>query len=158
MAERKYNAGTDTVVGDKLMLFVTEGANTLPVAFATSCGIDISADTIDTSSKMSGNWKESLVGQLGYTLSSESLLSLKEGHMSFKKLKALMVARTPIKFVIARSVETDGDFPKGEELVKGEAIITALSLKADNGAICTSSISLQGNGALEDGTVSVPVE
>lgn len=158
MAEKKYDSSKDMIVGDKLMLFVeTKAASgdttvTTPIAFGTSCGIDISADTIDTSNKMSGNWKEYLTGQLGYTVSSESMLSLKTGHLSFVTLKELMKARTPIPFVIAKTEETDGDYPKGEEYVKGKAIITALSMKADNGAICTSSVTLQGTGPLEDGT------
>ena len=156
MAEKKYDSSKDMIVGDKLMLFVevTKEPSTkeiVPIAFCSSCGIDISADTIDTSNKMSGNWKEYLTGQLGYTVSSDSMLSLKSGHMSFVTLKELMKKRTPIPFVIAKTEETEGDFPKGEEYVKGNAIITALSMKADNGAICTSSVTLQGTGPLEDG-------
>lgn len=156
MAEKKYDSSKDMVVGDKLMLFVEVAKElqkeVVPIAFGTSCGIDISADTIDTSNKMSGNWKEYLTGQLGYTVSSESMLSLKTGHLSFVTLKELMKKRTPIPFVIAKTEESEGDFPKGEEYVKGNAIITALSMKADNGAICTSSVTLQGTGPLEDGT------
>lgn len=156
MAEKKYDSSKDMVVGDKLMLFVEVTKElqkeVVPIAFGTSCGIDISADTIDTSNKMSGNWKEYLTGQLGYTVSSESMLSLKTGHLSFVTLKELMKKRTPIPFVIAKTEESEGDFPKGEEYVKGNAIITALSMKADNGAICTSSVTLQGTGPLEDGT------
>lgn len=155
MAEKKYDSSKDMVVGDKLMLFVEVTKELqkemVPIAFGTSCGIDISADTIDTSNKMSGNWKEYLTGQLGYTVSSESMLSLKTGHLSFVTLKELMKKRTPIPFVIAKTEESEGDFPKGEEYVKGNAIITALSMKADNGAICTSSVTLQGTGPLEDG-------
>ncbi len=158
MAEKKYDSSKDMVVGDKLMLFVEVTKElqkeVVPIAFGTSCGIDISADTIDTSNKMSGNWKEYLTGQLGYTVSSESMLSLKTGHLSFVTLKELMKKRTPIPFVIAKTEESEGDFPKGEEYVKGNAIITALSMKADNGAICTSSVTLQGTGPLEDGTGS----
>lgn len=156
MTEKKYDSSKDMVVGDKLMLFVEVikelQKEVVPIAFGTSCGIDISADTIDTSNKMSGNWKEYLTGQLGYTVSSESMLSLKTGHLSFVTLKELMKKRTPIPFVIAKTEESEGDFPKGEEYVKGNAIITALSMKADNGAICTSSVTLQGTGPLEDGT------
>ena len=155
MAEKKYDSSKDMVVGDKLMLFVEITKElqkeVVPIAFGTSCGIDISADTIDTSNKMSGNWKEYLTGQIGYTVSSESMLSLKTGHLSFVTLKELMKKRTPIPFVIAKTEESEGDFPKGEEYVKGNAIITALSMKADNGAICTSSVTLQGTGPLEDG-------
>lgn len=152
MTAQAYNPDADCLMGDKLMLFVTEGDKTLPVAFGTSCNIDISADTIDTSNKMSGNWKEFLTGQLGYTVASESMMSLKDGHLSFKTLKKLMADRKPIPFVIAKAVEASGDYTKGEDTVKGRAIITALNMTAQNGAICTSSCTLQGTGPLEDGT------
>ena len=63
----KYDSAKDMVVGDKLMLFVETGDSepkkTIPIAFGTSCSIDMSADTIDTSNKMSGNWKEYLTEQ-----------------------------------------------------------------------------------------------
>ena len=149
-----YDSAIDTLMGDKLMLFVTDGSGTLPIAFGTSCNIDLSADTVDTSNKMSGNWKEFLTGQLGYTISSESMISFKEGHLSFKKLKDLMASRIPVDFIMAKAKETNGDFTKDAEVVKGKAIITALNMTAQNGAICTSSCTLQGTGPLEDGAVS----
>ncbi len=161
MAEKVYDGSRDMITGDKLMLFVqtqaagaegTPPAKILPIAFGTSCGIEISTDTIDTSSKMSGNWKEYLVGQLGYTVSSESLISFKSGHCSFNTLKKLMSDRVPIPFLLAKATAGDNnDFTQGDDLVKGSAIITALSMTADNGAICTSSVTLQGTGPLEDG-------
>lgn len=153
---KKYDSTRDSITGDKLMMFATEGSNVLPVAFGTSCNIDMSADTIDTSNKMSGNWKEYLTGQLGWTVSCDSLLSMTEGHLSFKTLKKLMADRTPIPVVIAKAVEADGDFTKGEEYVKGEAIITSLSMTASNNEICTSSVTLQGTGELQDGTPVTP--
>lgn len=148
-----YDAVSDTIKGDKLFLFITTSAGVLPVAFGTSCNIDLSADTIDISSQMSGNWKESLVGQLGYTVSSDSLMSMKTGHVSFNTLKKLMAAREPIPFIIGKA--TTG-YAKGDEVVKGNAIITSLSMKADNGSIVTSSVSLQGTGELQDGAPAVP--
>lgn len=144
-----YDAVSDTIKGDKLFLFITTTAGVVPVAFGTSCGVDLSADTIDVSSQMSGNWKESLVGQLGYTVTSDSLMSLKEGHVSFKTLKKLMADRAPIPFVIGKATAA---YAKGDEVVKGNAIITSLSIKADNGSIVTSSVSMQGTGELQDGT------
>ena len=121
---KKYDSSSDMIVGDRLMVYIestpAEGENPAvmtPIAFGTSCGIDISADTIDMSNKMSGNWKDFLVGQLGYTVSCESMLSLKTGHASFTTLKKMMVERKPIPFVLAKTEEADGDFPKGEEYV-----------------------------------------
>ncbi len=154
---QKYNSSQDSIVGDKLMLFIKDGEALLPVAFGTSCTIQLSTDTIDTSNKMGGNWKESLTGQLGWTASSESLLSLKDGHMSFKTMKKLMAARTPVSIVVGKSKSAEEDFAVDTELVKGEAIITSLSMTADNGSISTASIELQGNGPLEDGAAPASI-
>lgn len=65
-----------------------------------------------------------------------------------------MADRTPIPFVVAKATESNGDFTKDEETVKGNAIITALNMTAQNGSICTSSCTLQGTGPLEDGDAS----
>lgn len=153
MAEEKYDSTRDSILGDKLFLFVKDGADTLPIALGTSCGVDLSADVIEASSKMSGPWKESLVGQIGYTVSCDFLTSMKTGHMSFKTLKKLMAARIPIPFIMGKHTKdaATGEYSSSEELVKGNAIITSLNLKADNGALVTSSIGLQGTGPLEDG-------
>lgn len=141
------------LVGDKIMLFITDGDQTLPVAYGTNCSIEITADTIDTSSKMSGNWKEYLTAQLGYTVSSESLLSFTEGHLSYQKLKELMVERQPVPFVMSMP-SSDGNFTNATDYVKGKAVITSLTLNANNGEICNCSVQMQGTGALEDGTPS----
>lgn len=138
------------LVGDKIMLFITtEGATTLPIAYGTNCSIEITADTIDTSSKMSGNWKEYLTAQLGYTVSSESLLSFTAGHLSYTKLKELMVARQSVPFLMSMP-SADGNFTNQKDYVKGNAVITSLTLNANNGEICNCSIQMQGTGALED--------
>jgi len=148
-----YNPSTDTIKGDKLFLFVDIAGVKTPIALGTSCGLDLSGDTIEASSKMSGDWKEFLAGQLGYTISCDSLISQKTGHVSFQTLKKLMAARTPISFVFGLA-SNDGEFTSDAEGIyeTGTAIITSLNIKADNGALCTSSISLQGTGALVDGS------
>ena len=158
MAEKNYDSTQHVITGDKLMIYVetkaaiaepSTPAEYLPIAFGTSCSIEISGDTIDTSNKMSGAWKEYLLGQSSYTVSCESLYSKKEGHLSFKMLKDLMVKRMPITFFLSEPAD-QVDYEKGADLVTGQAIITALSMTANNGEICTCSITLQGTGALED--------
>ena len=149
-----YNESTDLVRGEDMMLYVGEtvgGVTTyLPIAYATSNSISYSLETVDTSSKMSGNWKSSMPGQIGWTASSEALISNTTGHMSFAKLEALMIARTPIlvKFgnVTASSSEFTIDAAKPSR--SGSAIITALELSSEKGGVCTSSITLQGDGEL----------
>ena len=153
-----YVESTDLVRGEDMMLYVQENTGTdlapvwvdTPVAYATSNGISYSLDTIDTSSKMSGNWKSALPGQIGWTVSTEALISKTSGHMSFESLETLMVARTPIMvkfgYVTAESAEFALDTTK--KVRTGNVIITALELTSERGGICTSSITLQGNGEL----------
>ena len=153
-----YDSGVDTLYGDKLMLYLSEvkdGVETLlPVAFGTSCNIDITAETLDSTNKMSGDWKEALVGQLGWSVSSESLLSTKEGHLSFKTLKEMFKARKPLIVVLGQSKTADEDFAVDSEFVRGKAIITNLSMTAQSGQFCTCSIQMQGHGALDDGAAA----
>lgn len=153
-----YDSGVDTLYGDKLMLYLSEvkdGVETLlPVAFGTSCNIDITAETLDSTNKMSGDWKEALVGQLGWSVSSESLLSTKEGHLSFKTLKEMFKARKPLIVVLGQSKIAEEDFAVDSEFVRGKAIITNLSMTAQSGQFCTCSIQMQGHGALDDGAAA----
>lgn len=142
-----YNQDTDLRKGDKLMLFLTVATTDKPVAFGTNCTYDQSTDTIDTSNKMSGDWKDFMAGQNSYTISSESLLSLATGHMSFQAMKNIADSRTPVKFKICETVEADGEYTPGAVIVQGSAIFTALNMTASNGAVCTSSATLQGKGA-----------
>lgn len=156
MATITHNPTVDTIKGDKLFLFVDIAGVKTPIAFGTSCGLDLSGDTIEVTSKMSGKWKEYLAGQLGYTINCDSLLSKTNGEVSFQTLKKLMETQTPITFAMGLSApDANIDFAQDASGIyeTGSAIITSLNMKADNGAICTSSVSLQGTGALADGNI-----
>ena len=113
----KLDSSKDIYRGE-LMLFIGDE----PIAFASSCGLDVSTEEIDISNKMMGDWAGSLPGKKSFTLSSESLLTRKEGAMSFDTLLSKQIA--------------------------GEVIITSLSIKSDNGQIVSCSASFKGIGAL----------
>ena len=151
-----YNASVDQLTGDKVMLFIHEGEDgggkDVPIAYGTSCSVEVSAETIDTTSKMSGNWKEFLTGQLSYTISSDSLVSFAEGHYSFAKLMELMAARAPVKFKLGKWSESAGEYTVSGSIVEGKGVITQLSMTAGQGSeICTASFSMTGLGELTDG-------
>lgn len=154
-----YNQNTDLVLGEGLMIYVEtkEGETTTlsPIAYATSHSLSVNGETIDTSSKMSGNWQDFLVGQLGWQLTSDSLISKTVGHMSFNTLLALMVERKGINIVIGTPTENDEEFELDETKpqVKGMAVITSLEQTANKGEVCTSSLTLQGKGELKSTTV-----
>lgn len=151
-----YKASVDQLTGDKVMLFIHEdgegSGKDVPIAYGTSCSVEVSAETIDTTSKMSGNWKEFLTGQLSYTISSDSLVSFSEGHYSFAKLMELMAARAPVKFKLGKWNESAGEYTVSDSIVEGEGVITQLSMTAGQGSeICTASFSMTGLGELTDG-------
>ena len=155
-----YNETTDLIRGEDMMLYVHENTGTdlapvwvdTPVAYATSNSVSYSLDTIDTSNKLTGNWKSALPGQIGWTVSTEALISNATGHMSFKTLETMMIARTPIMVKFGK-VGAGFALDTSTTYRSGYAIITALDLNTERGGICTSSITLQGNGKL---TVTTP--
>ena len=155
-----YNETTDLIRGEDMMLYVRENTGTdlapvwadTPVAYATSNSVSYSLDTIDTSNKLTGNWKSALPGQIGWTVSTEALISNATGHMSFQTLETMMIARNPI---VVKFGKVGAGFALDTTTTyrSGYAIITALDLNTERGGICTSSITLQGNGKL---TVTTP--
>lgn len=149
-----------TIYGDRLEL--TFGGK--PLAFGKSCSLEITAETLDTSNKMSGNWKDFLVGQLSFSVSTDSLLTYSDKTTvpdldkvsKFGDLLATMVKRNPIQFSLSEITKVEDEsgsisFNKEMDLVTGNVVITQLSVQADNGQITTCAISLQGTGELKIG-------
>ncbi|MGR4839119.1 MULTISPECIES: hypothetical protein [unclassified Bacteroides] len=147
----KLDSSKDIHRGE-LMLFVGED----PIAFASSAGLDISTEELDISNKMMGDWAGSLAGKKSFTVSSESLLTRKEGAMSFDKLLEKQIAGEPLDFFFGSAKAEDkdnfgGTFSKdtAQKNYMGKVIITSLSLKSDNGQIVSCSASFKGVGALK---------
>ena len=78
MSTIAYNANQDLDLDGKLMVSI--GGE--PIAFATSAKLNTTTDMIDTTSQMSGDWKEEVPGVKSFTVSSEALLSRKTGAVS----------------------------------------------------------------------------
>ena len=150
MADKKLDSSKDIFRGE-LMLFIGED----PVAFGSSAGLDISTEELDISNKMMGNWAGSLAGKMSFTISSESLLTRKEGALSFDTLLEKQIAGDPLDFFFGSAKASDqdnfgGTFEKDDKQVNytGKVIITFLSIKSDNGQIVSVSASFKGVGAL----------
>lgn len=151
MADKKLDSSKDIFRGE-LMLFIGEA----PVAFGSSAGLDISTEELDISNKMMGNWAGSLAGKMSFTISSESLLTRKQGAMSFDTLLAKQIEGEPLDFFFGSAKVTGednsgGTFEKDDAQTNytGKVIITSLSIKSDNGQIVSVSASLKGVGALD---------
>lgn len=142
-----FNVNTDLILGDDLYLYVTTG-NT-PVAFATSCSVQIDGETIDTSNKMSGRWNSNLAGKNGYTISTDALFTQTEGHYSFDKLMEKMVEGGKLEWAIGRCKDrTTFELDKTKAYYSGEGFVTSLSLNAGNNEVANCSITITGSGEI----------
>lgn len=142
-----YNSSTDLVLADDLFLYVTSGDTVL--AFATSVSLDISADEIDASSKMSGAWKANLAGKSGYSLSSDALFTQTPDHYSFDQLMQHMITREKLDWKIGHASD-DSTFALDttKPYYSGTGFITSLNLNGGNNEVASCSVSITGNGAI----------
>lgn len=143
-----YNVNTDLVRGNDLMIYYkpTSGT-TVPIAFAKSVDLSISADSIDTSNKMSGKFKSNLQGQISYTVNSDFLYTQATGDTSFDTMLSVMLTGGTVEFVIGTTTDST-TFSLTKGLYTGTASIASLSLKAEDNGIASCSISMNGSGAL----------
>lgn len=144
--------------GKNLMAFVDNKA----IALATSCGLDISGDTEETSSKDSGNWKDYIMTMLGWTASTDTLVSAisadaDTADLAYKELYAKFIAMEAITLVfgeITSRTNADNERPlagwiaPSDNGYTGQALITSLSISAPVDGKATLSVSFQGTGAL----------
>ena len=150
MAGIKLDSSLD-IRRECFILFVGEQ----PIAFETSSSLDISTEELDISNKMMGDWAGSLSGKKSFTISCESLVTNKEGALSFDTLQAKNAAGEPLDFFYGSATSADqdnfgGTFVKDTSKVSytGKVIITSLSLKSENGGLVSASASFKGVGAL----------
>lgn len=155
-----------TISGSDLMLFVERDGKKRSIAYATSHSLEINADTRDVSTKDNGNgvWQASEVGMMSWSTGSENLCCLDDPHgIGYNELVEIMLKREPIECVFALQnsitdytdkidkefeVPADGWKYDATNNYHGKAIITSLSLTAQNGERANYSVSLQGVGAL----------
>lgn len=155
-----------TLNGSDLMLFVERNNKKQSIAYATSHSLEINMDTRDTSTKDNGNgiWQNAEPGMMSWSTSSENLCCLDDPHgLGYNDLVEIMLKREPIEIVFALQssitdytdkidkefeVPADGWKYDATNNYHGKAIITSLSLTAQNGEKANYSVNLQGTGAL----------
>lgn len=138
------------ILGDELFVYAMVGEEWIPVGFSTSCSLNLTADSIDTSNKFSGVWTSVLPGKISWSISTESLMSYAETGYGYFFDKLTNREAFELRFGQVKTAE-GRDFDLNEEKVyyKGRAYCTNCSLTADNGGVATMSIEFQGEGALE---------
>lgn len=165
---------TTKIKGGRIMMFVHTGEGSEEtindyesLAFATNHSLSISADTVDTSNKdVSGDWATSESGTKSWTLSSENFYSVSAGTNAYEYLYNNMVSGTPIKLVYGNSddvnlntgtidkqeIDANGKWhpieAQGVIYKQGSALVTSLSLDANNGEYAKFSAELTGVGPL----------
>lgn len=152
-----YDVNTMLVKGEEMYLYVT--SENKPLAFATTCAIQIDGETIDTSNKMSGRWNSNLAGKNGYTISSDALFTQTEGLYSFDALMAKMIEGGTIEWTVGKAKDyITGNYELDETKphYKGVGFVTSLSLNAGNNEVANCSITITGSGAIvpETGTAT----
>ena len=140
--------------GKNLMLFVDSKA----LALATSCGIDLTANTEDAASKDSGGWDDPEITGWTWAASSDNLCSADEADsvdITYEKLVDLWLKGEPVdvKFGVAANA-SDVEVPAEGWAVpgkgySGKAVIDSVKITAANKQNATITVSLKGKGALE---------
>ena len=118
------------------------------IAFATSCEIDISADTIEISSPDTGRWKKYKKRKKGWRISTAYL---KGNVRKTPDLIEMLNSDDPVQ-VCFTTVEPHPDIIKhteykqdGRYMLTGEALVVRVTESARKGDMVTISAELQGN-------------
>lgn len=150
----EYNISEQRILGDELFIYInvstSETEDWQPLAYSTTCSLNLNSDTIDASNKMAGVWTAALPGKLSWTISTEALMST--SNTGYDYFYEKLVKRTPFKLRFGQVTDLSKlDFSQDESKTyyEGEAYCSSCNLNADNGAVCTMSVEFQGNGELK---------
>ena len=165
------------MLGEQLQVFFGSGDTMNVIAAATSCAINVNADTIDVSSKDSGRYGSSIAGKISWDITSDALFFITESgdtRYSYNKLMDSLISgealdvswATVSNFDTANAAsdnnaDEDGNvFHSGrkqtsaKDLYSGKAVVTSLQLTADNGSLSTYSVTFAGKGKITKTTAS----
>lgn len=175
----KYNQSTDTLTADRFNVYTDldlgeadveklDFSKIDPVAYANSANIEVSADSIDATTKMSGNWKNTRVSQLGWSATVDALISSNSEHTSIEQMVEAFHNREAVGLAFGIVGKTDVEFataakngykmaPDASVLARGKAYITSLSINTGAaGEMATYSVTFTGDGPLYIGTTATP--
>ena len=137
-------ATTGIFNGTSLVLSIdtSGGGGPTLLGASTSCSVNFTLDTFETTNKDSAHKKSYLPAATGFTIDCEAFYTTDEANAPDDIMTALN-NRTKVNVEFNEVSDTTGDFK-----YTGEAYITSCSLNAPNEDAATYSISLQGTGAL----------
>ena len=140
------------IKGRDLIMFFQINGEYIPAAYATGFNLDIQAETIGTSSPLTGRWSTLIKRKLSWSGSCSHLVS---DIIQEADIYSMLTSTTPVKLCFA-TVKEHKDVtlePEGYEIddkVKwiGEAHITSMSISSNNGEHVTMSCQFVGTGEL----------
>ena len=121
------------------------------IALQKGATLNRSAETIDTTTKTSGGWKEFVASLKEWSIDCDGLYTLPRatGTSSFRILEDAFISGSEVDVEFALADESD--LVEGDTIgFSGKAIIVDFPLEAPMDDSITFSISLQGTGALTE--------
>ena len=144
-------ATTGILDGGKVTLFVKDGANYTPIGYSTSCSLELSVDTRETSYKGSGGWNTKRSGNKSWTASADGLVAYDDTDNGYVYSMDTAIVGDPITIYY---VAGESDPVTGDIAYTGDAIITSVSSTAGDNEDVTYSVSLEGASALTKETIA----
>ena len=140
------------IKGNDLILFIRKEEEYKALAYSTTCEIDIQADTIEIGSPDTGQWTKKKKKRKNWRASSGYLISDSVDVIDVFKT---LVGNESVSLIIgtvephALSVNADEYVPDERLTIKGDGIITRMTITGKRGDFVTMSIDIEGSGALD---------
>ncbi|MEK6479606.1 phage tail tube protein [Catalinimonas sp. 4WD22] len=125
------------IEGIKVLVYVDDN----PVAESLSATLNLSTNTIDTTTKSSGGWRELILSTRQWSISDNGLKEYGDASGNTATLESAWLNRTLVDLKFATSITGDTGY-------QGEGYITSFDLVADNGAAATYSCTIEGTGSI----------
>ena len=151
----------NVIKGKKLMVFIKKENTYKSIALSTNHTLTLSASTSDLAVKSKDqakgkSWTDSEIDQMSWTVSSESLVGTGEGQ-GWGDIMDLYLAGEKVELVFdgvtADGAPVGGFTPAGSgddfQGLKGQALITSLTVNAPLDDHATYTVEFSGTGPLE---------
>lgn len=151
--------------GSDLMVFMEYGGKTVSVALSTSHTLNLTMNTVDVSTKDNGNgrWQSSEAGLRSWEVTTDNLVG--DGSdpgvgVDALILKMMTGEKVKLVFGLQGNMDTEGKdddpfkvpeggwTPLGGSHYKGEALVTSISVNANNGEKASYNATFTGCGGL----------
>lgn len=149
-------AKSKALEGKDVMLFI-DGKT---IALATSCSLNVTRGSTDSSSKDDGVWETDVPGNMSWTANGDSLFAPKEGldeaQIAYDGLFKAMSDGKDVEFIFGQVSNPDknglpdsgGWLPPSTNGYVGKAHVTELGWSNPKGSSSTMTASFKGNGPL----------